>query len=115
MRTTRSLPYKGESLSGGICPGGLCPGGLCPVRPPPVNRITDASKNVTLPQTSFAGGNNVHTDNQDKRHICRSNWKLFVFLQTWWVEEGIFIFTCPMPNTDIYWFRNPLPRYMEIT
>ena len=27
--------------------------------PLPVDRITDASKNVTLPQTSFAGGNNM--------------------------------------------------------
>ena len=25
---------------------------------PPVNRITDTCKNITLPQTSFAGGNN---------------------------------------------------------
>ena len=25
--------------------------------PPPVNRITDKCKNITLPQTSFAGGN----------------------------------------------------------
>ena len=31
MRTTRSLPYQGESLSGGVCLAGLCPGGLCPV------------------------------------------------------------------------------------
>ena len=26
---------------------------------PPVNRITDTCKNITLPQTSFAGGNNI--------------------------------------------------------
>ena len=26
--------------------------------PPPVNRMTDRCKNITLPQTSFAGGNN---------------------------------------------------------
>ena len=25
---------------------------------PPVNRMTDACENITLPQTSFAGGNN---------------------------------------------------------
>ena len=27
---------------------------------PPVNRITDTCKNITLTQTSFAGGKNVH-------------------------------------------------------
>ena len=35
-------------------PGGyLVPGGTLP----PVNRMTDRYKNITLPQTSFAGGN----------------------------------------------------------
>ena len=33
--------------------------GTCPGNPPPVNRITDTCKNITLSQTSFAGGNNV--------------------------------------------------------
>ena len=28
------------------------------IRPPPVNRMTNRCKNITLPQTSFAGGNN---------------------------------------------------------
>ena len=45
------------SVQGG---GGLCPGEGVSVQretPPPVNRMTDASKNITLPQTSFAGGN----------------------------------------------------------
>ena len=27
-------------------------------QPPPMNRMTHRSKNITLPQTSFAGGNN---------------------------------------------------------
>ena len=58
MRTTCSLPYggslSGRSLSrGSLCPGGSLSGGLCPV-----DRMTDASKNIILPQTSFAGGNN---------------------------------------------------------
>ena len=66
-------PSRGVSLAGGLPPwqggspwqrgvslaGGLPPwqGGL-PGRPPPVNRITDACENITLPQTSFAGSNN---------------------------------------------------------
>ena len=29
-----------------------------PAQVPPVNRMTDRCKNITLPQTSFAGGNN---------------------------------------------------------
>ena len=47
---------------GGLCPqGGLCPGWVCPwvglcLRDPPVNRMTDRCKNITLPQTSFEGG-----------------------------------------------------------
>ena len=31
--------------------------------PPPVNRMSDRCKNITLPQTSFAGGNNVSSMN----------------------------------------------------
>ena len=30
----------------------------CTEADPPVNRMTDRCKNITLPQTSFAGGNN---------------------------------------------------------
>ena len=48
MRTARSLLYLGSLPRG----GGVCPG------VPPVNRMTDRCKNITLPQTSFAGGNN---------------------------------------------------------
>ena len=33
-----------------------------PPTPPPMNRMTDRCKNITLPQTSFAGGN-------DKRYL----------------------------------------------
>ena len=29
---------------------------------PPVNRMTDISQNITLPQTSFAGGNYLRQD-----------------------------------------------------
>ena len=43
--------------------GGLVPGGWYPSmhwgRTPPVNRMTDRCKNITLPQTSFAGGNEL--------------------------------------------------------
>ena len=42
---------EGVSVQGGLW--GLCPGG----DPPPADRMTDASENITLPQTSFAGGN----------------------------------------------------------
>ena len=53
-------------LLGGYLPGGTCPGGCtcpegctCPgTHPPSVNRMTDRCKNITLPKTSFAGGNN---------------------------------------------------------
>ena len=32
-------------------------GGMHAMHTPPVNRMTDVSENITLPQTSFAGGN----------------------------------------------------------
>ena len=70
-RTGGSLSETGLCL-GGLCPGGLCLrgslwGGLCPRGvsvlgglpdrdPPLVNRMTNRCKNITLPQTSFAGG-----------------------------------------------------------
>ena len=74
MRTARSLPY------GGVCPGSLPdrdPSDRDPqtyqwtetpldrdppwtetpwTETPPVNRMTHRCKNITLPQTSFAGG-----------------------------------------------------------
>ena len=62
MRTAR---FRG-CLPGGVCPvgcvylGGVCLGGVHPS--PPVNRMTDSCKNITLPQTSFVGGNNVHNN-----------------------------------------------------
>ena len=55
------VPALGVNLPGGVpargegavpARGGTCPG------TPPVNRMTDRCKNITLPQTSFADGNN---------------------------------------------------------
>ena len=70
------VPAQGVYLPGGVpaqvctCQGGTCPGGCtCPWGVPArggggvlaqvlsiVNRMTDRCKNITLPQTSFAGG-----------------------------------------------------------
>ena len=44
------LPGRLVSLAGGCIPA-------CTEADPPVNRMTDACENITLPQTSFAGGN----------------------------------------------------------
>ena len=41
-----------------------------PRMPPPVNRMINRCKNITLPQTSFAGGNK-------QRHMKSHKWKLF--------------------------------------
>ena len=54
----------------GVCLGVVCPGGVHPQRQtppaycmlgytPPVNRMTDKCKTITLPQTSFVGGKNI--------------------------------------------------------
>ena len=69
MRTARSLPYKGGgspsrgvsvrgylSRRGSLSRGSLS-GEVSVQGDSPVNRMTDASKNITLPQTSFADGN----------------------------------------------------------
>ena len=53
----------GVSARGCTCPGvylpggGYLPRGYLPRYSPPVDRMTDRCKNITLPQTSFAGGN----------------------------------------------------------
>ena len=57
---------KGGSAQGGVCLRGVYPGvsalGVCiPAcngADTPVNRVADRCKNITLPQTSFAGGKN---------------------------------------------------------
>ena len=71
MRTVRLLPVS-PSITGGVCSrGGCLLRGCLPLvrggdgvypsmqwgRPPPVDRMTDRCKNITLPQTSFAGSN----------------------------------------------------------
>ena len=45
----------GVSVHGGVSVWGS----LCPEGDPPLDRMTDASRNITLPHTSFAGGKNV--------------------------------------------------------
>ena len=49
-----SVPDHRGCTWSGVCTWsgwGTCPG------IPPVNKMTDRCKNITLPQTSFAGGN----------------------------------------------------------
>ena len=76
------LHREDQSAQGVFCPGvsaqgvGVCQGcvsaqGVCAWEvypnmkwgrhPTPMNRITDRCKNITLPQTSFAGGNKWHS------------------------------------------------------
>ena len=68
----RGVCSQGGLLPGGLLPGGLLPGGVCSwgggmpacteADPPPVNRMTKRCKNITLLQTSFAGGNDTRSD-----------------------------------------------------
>ena len=52
------IHVKQECIPVGCVPPACCPYlPACPGTPPPVNRMTDRCKNITLPQTSFAGGN----------------------------------------------------------
>ena len=42
----------------GVCVAGACMAGGCAWHADlPINRMTDTCRNITLPQTSFAGGN----------------------------------------------------------
>ena len=56
MSTVRALPYRGVSVRGSLCQGDSPPTHTDKDPFPPVDRMTDASKNITLPQTLFAGG-----------------------------------------------------------
>ena len=70
------LTVARRGMHGGVCMHGRgCTwwGGACP----PVNRMTDACKKITLPQTSFAGGKNLrirnklpHFNSQHARRLC---------------------------------------------
>ena len=58
---------EGVNLLGDTCPGGVPAGGVPAQVLPPVNRMTDRCKNITLPQTLFAGGKNSFKDNPCQR------------------------------------------------
>ena len=60
------MSAQGVSAKGGCLPGGVCQG-VCISQhamgqTPPMNRTTDRCKNITLPQTLFAGSKNYRTD-----------------------------------------------------
>ena len=59
MCTSRLLTVCGgvPAWEGVPAQGVYLPRGTCPGTPPPVNRMTNKCKNITLPQTSFASGN----------------------------------------------------------
>ena len=66
LTVSRSIQGVG-SAQGGVCRGGCLPRGCQPsgclsgrgVCPGSVNKMTDMCKNITLTQTSFAGGNYI--------------------------------------------------------
>ena len=137
MRIARSLTASRSIRRGGgiysqgrVCPGGhACPGvkaqGGC--APPPVNRMTDACGNIILPQTSFAGGNNVicyvsyyqmdHVDVQKwlqelfpvlSLNMCIAWWKakINIFL-TGWSEVTV---NLQIPKRRLSLIQNPRQR-----
>ena len=87
MHSSRMLTVSQHALLGMYLPGGVylprgrtCPGvGCVPAQGgvpeevlPPVNRMTDRCKNITLPKTSFAGGKKlllVHSQCRLRRKI----------------------------------------------
>ena len=65
----RGVSSRGVS-SGGSPPGGVVVSQHALRQTPPVNRMTNRCKNITLPQTSFAGGNRQVAPKMD----CNPNW-----------------------------------------
>ena len=64
VHARRCMPGECVWPEGHVCPRGVCvPGGvhtrrgICAKHAPPLDRMTDACENITLPQNSFAGGN----------------------------------------------------------
>ena len=54
----RGMHAQGSVHGSGVpcVPRGVCPGGVHGTHASTVNRMTDTCKNITLSQTSFAGG-----------------------------------------------------------
>ena len=78
MRTARSLTISwwGGACVVGVHGRGACVGGACMARTPPptpVDRMTDACKNITLPQTSSAGGKNLYKSSLLRLETSYSN------------------------------------------
>ena len=75
MRTARLLPvFPSMHCAGGVSApvggGGVLVSQHALRQTPHVNRMTDRCKNITLPQTSFAGGNN-NEYNCDQENLKR--------------------------------------------
>ena len=70
----------GVCVVGGMFGRGCVAEGMRATHATPVNRMTDACENITLPQTSFAGGNK------------RDNADLVTYLQPKWFK-GIGLFS----------------------
>ena len=91
------VPAQGVHLPMGVyLPGGggvPAQGGYLPrYSPHPVNRMTDRCKNLTLPQTSFAGGNN-----------CTLGWyhKGWLFELRNWMRSFLFLFFFLLEETCV--------------
>ena len=82
----RGVYLPGAGGGGYLLGGCTCRGGTCPGTPPPVNRMTERQvQNITLPQTSFAGGNNnlafrVYSQLASKSHrFFLHRWNAFLW------------------------------------
>ena len=61
----------GSAPGGGVSASG--PGGCIPACTGTDNRMTDRCKNITLPQTSFAGGKYKERKKERKEELCRKS------------------------------------------
>ena len=62
MHAREGIHDRGHAWRGACVVGGMCSGGACIPCTPPVDRMTDACKNITFPQTTYADGNKNKQD-----------------------------------------------------
>ena len=82
----RGAPARGAVPALGVCTWGYLPRYSLPR--PPVNRMTDRCKNITLSQTSFAGGNKFSKKVTSDRDWTCDPWTLMYLL----LQSHVFYF-----------------------
>ena len=105
---------EGMHSRGCACPGGVYARGMCAMHAPPMNRRTDTCENITLPQTSFAGGNKsvIWMSANIKKGVVIKPKSLsdYVVTRTIFVLASITIFILKSLALGFFWVRVRSPK-----